>query len=89
MLYFFMYVIIINVLGIIVMFVDKRKAINNQWRIPERTLWMLAGVGGAIGVWIGMKRFRHKTKHTSFRVGVPIVIMIQFGLLLFYLQKLS
>jgi uncharacterized membrane protein YsdA (DUF1294 family) len=89
MMYLFLYVLMINVVGFIVMFLDKRKAINNQWRIPERTLWMLAGFGGAIGVWIGMKRFRHKTKHTSFCVGVPIVVIIQISLFLLYLQKLS
>lgn len=79
------YLVIINVVAFIVMGVDKRKAKKHKWRIQEKTLFGLVLVGGSIGGILGMQIFRHKTKHMSFIIGFPLVLIIQMlvGLWLF------
>lgn len=66
--------IIINLYGLIIMNIDKRKARQQQWRISEGHLWIVAIIGGAIGIFFGMRLFRHKTKHAAFKYGVPLII---------------
>ncbi|GGA86489.1 DUF1294 domain-containing protein [Ornithinibacillus halotolerans] len=73
-----------NLLGFVLMGVDKKKARNNEWRIPERTLWGVALLGGAIGAFLGMRVFRHKTKHTSFRIGLPLIIVVHIVLFSYF-----
>ncbi len=63
-----------NVTAFIVYGVDKAKARRRQWRVSERTLLMLAALGGACGAWLGMRAFHHKTKRRKFTVGVPLII---------------
>lgn len=67
----------INVITFCIYGIDKRKAIQKQWRIPEKTLLGLALIGGSIGAIVGMRSFHHKTKKPLFSVGVPIIIIIQ------------
>ena len=66
---------------------DKYKAKAGKWRIPERTLFLLALLGGGIGAFLGMKVFRHKTRHTQFVIGIPVIMVIQAVLLGWYLWK--
>ncbi len=73
------YLILINLVTVIVFGVDKRKAINHKWRIPEKTLFLLAIIGGSIGAIAGMYTFRHKTKHWYFVVGMPLILIIQLA----------
>lgn len=75
---FFIIVIVMNLAGLMIMGEDKKRAKRHQYRISERTLWMVAILGGAIGTTAGMQAFRHKTKHTSFRLGFPILAIIEF-----------
>ncbi|MFZ3590742.1 DUF1294 domain-containing protein [Bacillus sp. DJP31] len=89
MISFLFYILITNVVAFFAMYLDKQKAIKNQWRTPEKTLWTLAIIGGSMGMWLGMKSFRHKTKHTSFCVGTPVLIAAQFILVMVILQILS
>ena len=89
MFYITGYLLLINLVAFILMLQDKQKAVKNKWRTPERTLWSVALVGGAAGIWIGMKRFRHKTKHTSFRIGIPALVIIHIVLLSYLLRILS
>ncbi|MBP1918085.1 DUF1294 domain-containing protein [Youngiibacter multivorans] len=63
----------INAIGLIVMFWDKRKARRREWRIPENTLFLIAGIGGAFGVLFGMSLARHKTRHLKFQLGIPVL----------------
>ena len=59
------------------MYIDKEKAKKHKWRISENTLIILALLGGSIGSFIGMNKFRHKTKHIKFKYGIPLIIIFQ------------
>ena len=76
------YLLIINAVGFILMLVDKIKAKKNKWRIPEATLFLVAAIGGSIGSIAGMYTFRHKTKHFSFILGMPLILAIQIVLII-------
>ena len=77
------YLIIINIAGFASMGIDKKKAERKQWRTPEATLFLIAAIGGSIGSIIGMKYFRHKTKHWYFVIGMPLILIIQIALIIF------
>ena len=62
------YFILVNVVLFIMMGIDKKKAREKAWRIPERNLLLLGFFGGGLGGLLGMHHFRHKTKHLSFKV---------------------
>ena len=79
------YLLVINVTGFVLMFIDKRRAQNNQWRIKEATLFLTAAIGGSIGSMLGMKVFRHKTKHLSFLIGMPAIFIVQVALVIGYI----
>ncbi|NOH17168.1 DUF1294 domain-containing protein [Clostridium cochlearium] len=82
--YFKCYFILINLLGLLFMYIDKEKAKRSKWRIKESTLFSIAMLGGSIGAYIGMKTFRHKTKHAKFKYGIPIIILIQLLIFLYW-----
>ena len=65
--------------------IDKRKAINRTFRIPEATLFIVALIGGSIGSIVGMQVFRHKTRHWYFVFGMPAILVVQIALLVFLL----
>lgn len=73
----FIYVVFINMLLFALISIDKQKAKLNQWRISEKTLFILAIIGGSVGGIIGMYTFRHKTKHLKFTLGFPAIILFQ------------
>ncbi|WP_294392966.1 DUF1294 domain-containing protein [uncultured Clostridium sp.] len=73
----FIYLTIINLIGFILMLIDKSRAIHKEWRIPEKTLLMISVFGGSIGMFAGMHVFKHKTKHLKFTIGVPLIFIIQ------------
>ncbi|ALC89716.1 hypothetical protein AM500_07995 [Bacillus sp. FJAT-18017] len=79
----FIYLLVINIISFSMMGIDKRRARNGQYRISEQTLWLSALAGGAIGATIGMNYFRHKTKHVSFKFGLPLLAAIEI-LAIFY-----
>lgn len=68
---------VVNAVAFIVYGIDKYRARNAKWRIPEATLLMLAVVGGSVGAWLGMKAWHHKTRHMKFRYGVPVILLLQ------------
>ena len=72
-----LYLILLNLLGFILMGVDKRRAIRHAWRIPEAHLFGCAILGGSLGSILGMYTFRHKTKHWYFVFGMPAILLIQ------------
>ena len=60
---------------------DKGKARRGKWRVSEKTLFVFALLGGALGGTAGMFLFRHKTKHWTFRLGFPLLAAAQLALL--------
>ena len=80
--YFILYLIIINIIAFVSMYIDKRKAKYGKWRIQEQSLFILALIGGSIGAIIGMYTFRHKTKKLRFSVGFPIILILQIVLII-------
>ncbi|KWU55882.1 hypothetical protein AWW70_24655 [Bacillus mycoides] len=77
------YFIIINVIAFSMMGLDKRKAKKKQWRTPESTLFLSAAAGGAVGAWIGMYMFHHKTYKSKFVFGIPVLVIITVGVFLY------
>ncbi len=71
------YFICINLITFLVFGIDKRCARKNTMRISEQNLFILVIVGGAAGAWIGMYLFRHKTKHWSFIIFIPLLFILQ------------
>lgn len=69
--------IIMNLLGYISMWADKRRAIKGKYRISEKALFIIAISGGSLGSILGMNQFRHKTKHWYFKYGMPLIFVIQ------------
>lgn len=68
------------------MFLDKRYARMNQYRISERTLFSVSLIGGVIGILFGMYYFRHKTKKMKFVIGLPIILIIQIVSWVYFTQ---
>ncbi|WP_019154794.1 DUF1294 domain-containing protein [Robertmurraya massiliosenegalensis] len=81
----FIYIFVVNIIGLYLMYSDKNKARKNQYRISEKTLWTVAIVGGAMGMTIGMNWFRHKTKHLAFKWGFPALAILQIGAIGYFL----
>ena len=78
------YVLIINLAGYLSMWYDKNQAKKQAWRVKERTLFLIAVLGGSIGSILGMWTFRHKTKHWYFVVGMPLILIIQIAGIISY-----
>ena len=74
-----------NILSFTLMGMDKRRARQGRWRIPERTLMLLAALGGSVGVFLGMRVFRHKTLHRLFSWGVPALFVLQAAIAVYLL----
>ncbi len=80
---FLIYLVLANLTAFLLMGADKHKARRGKWRIPERTLFLAAILGGSIGSILGMAVFRHKTRHPKFTVGMPVILILQVILLLY------
>lgn len=80
---FAIYLVVMNVLGVAVMWSDKRRARLHRWRIPEKVLFGVSLLGGSAGTWAGMYLFRHKTKHWHFVVGMPLILVCQAALAIY------
>ena len=89
MKYFLLYLLLINAAAFLLMLTDKRKAKKNRWRIRERTLFGSALLGGSIGALLGMYTFRHKTRHLSFTLGMPAILIAQVALAIWIFLKIG
>ncbi len=92
MRYFIGIALLINLIGVILTYTDKRRAITGGWRIPERTLFLLCMLGGCPGIYITMRTIRHKTLHKRFMWGIPAIFVLQIllsiALYWFFLRRL-
>lgn len=78
----FAYLALVNVLSFFAYGGDKLRArTRGARRTPEKTLLLLAAVGGSLGALIGMRLFRHKTRHRYFACGVPAMLIVHIALL--------
>ena len=84
---FAIYLAVMNVIGVAVMWSDKKRARLHRWRIPEKVLFGVSLLGGSAGTWAGMYLFRHKTKHWYFVAGMPLILVCQAALAI-YLERL-
>lgn len=80
---FIIYLIIINIIGFFIMWIDKRKAKKGKWRIPENTLFLITLLGGGVGTISGMYTFRHKTKKLKFTIGMPAILILEIILFIY------
>lgn len=81
------YLVVMNIIGFASMGIDKSKAKRGAWRIPEKTLFLIAILGGSVGSILGMKQFRHKTKHKTFTIGMPAILLIQAAIIFYYMAR--
>lgn len=71
------YLIIINLISAAVTIADKMRSKRaGARRIPEKVLFTLSFLGGAAGMYITMKKIRHKTRHKRFMIGIPLIILL-------------
>ncbi len=70
------------------MFLDKRKAKKHKWRISEKTIFLIALLGGSLGCLLGMNIFRHKTKHWYFKFGLPTILILQVVIIMYFLKDI-
>ena len=75
-----LYLAAVNVATFLVYGSDKRRAKKERRRVPEKTLFLLAAIGGSLGAWAGMYAFRHKTRHWYFVWGIPAILAAQTAL---------
>ncbi len=73
----------INIIGFVLMGVDKIKSKTDSVRISEATFFVLSLFGGSLGTWAGMYVFRHKTKHLTFVIGIPLILFLQAALIIY------
>ncbi len=71
------YLIIINIIGFLIMYIDKQRAKKGKWRIPEKTIFIITVLGGGIGTISGMYAFRHKTQKLHFTIGLPTITILE------------
>ena len=82
------YFIVINLLGFLMMYIDKKKAIKGKWRISEKSLFVVTLLGGGIGTNIGMNMFRHKTKKMKFSIGFPTILIVEIALIIYLIIRI-
>ena len=78
------YLVVINIIGFLAMLIDKKKAQRGDWRIPEKSLFIITLLGGGIGTIAGMYTFRHKTKKLKFTIGFPTILISEIVLAIYF-----
>lgn len=72
-----LYLILINIITFSLYAIDKLNAKTDSWRISERMLILFAIAGGSVGALLGMYICRHKTRKPKFKIGVPMILVLQ------------
>lgn len=81
------YLLVINIVGFLIMYIDKKRAKYGRWRIPEKTLLLIALLGGSIGTIAGMYMFRHKTQKLKFTLGFPTILISEIIIIIYFIIK--
>ena len=81
------YLIVINMIGFLAMWIDKVKAKRGSWRIPEKTLFTITFLGGGFGTIAVMYTFRHKTNKLYFTIGFPVILLTEIFIVFYVLFK--
>jgi len=82
-LLFAAWLVLVSIVAFVLMAIDKKKARAGAWRVPEKTLFIIALLGGGVGGWLGMKVWHHKTQHWYFRLGFPLIAIVQIAVLIY------
>lgn len=82
--FFLLTLLFMNFLALFTMGWDKWKAIHQRWRIPEKSLLLLGLLGGAVGLLVGSRIFRHKTQKMLFKIGIPVLLILN-GIEIYFL----
>ena len=80
------YLVLVNAAGFFLMLADKNRAKKKLWRVPEAALFTLALLGGSLGIWAGMYLGRHKTRHLKFVVGIPLILIVQVVIGIYFMK---
>lgn len=75
---------IMNLITFIIYGADKMLAKMHSWRVPEILLLLLAALGGSVGAYLAMQIFRHKTLHLKFKLGVPLIFLVQIAAAIYF-----
>lgn len=73
--------LLVNSLTFTAFYVDKRRAVAGEWRVPERTLLLLATIGGWPAAKAAQLTLRHKTRKQPFRALLNLSILPLAGLI--------
>ena len=79
------YLLVINLIGVLIMYIDKKKAKYGRWRISEKALLIVALLGGSIGTITGMYWFRHKTQKIKFTLGFPTILISEIVIITYFI----
>lgn len=85
--FFISVLVLLNIFGFILVSLDKYKAKNRLWRIPERSFFLLSIMGGSVGVYLGLFVFKHKTRHWYFMTLIPLILIAQIVFIYFLFKK--
>ena len=78
------YFCLISLIAATATVIDKLRAPDpSKRRVPENTLLLLSALGGSVAMYITMVMIRHKTRHSKFMLGIPIIILFQTVVLLY------
>ncbi|HYE83511.1 MAG TPA: DUF1294 domain-containing protein [Clostridia bacterium] len=83
------YLIVVNMAAFGIMGIDKHKARRHKSRISENSIFTSGIIGGGLGVLLGMSFFHHKTKHLKFKVGIPVIVLLNIIMFGYLVQKLK
>ena len=87
--YIAIYLAAVNLWAAILVLCDKRAARRSSWRVKERTLLFVSAIGGSVAMLAVMRLVRHKTKHTKFMVGIPVIIILQIAVVIFIWWRMN
>jgi uncharacterized membrane protein YsdA (DUF1294 family) len=88
-LFLILYFLTITLITFLVFAIDKKKAVNHEFRIPESVLFILSVIGGSVGALIGMYTLHHKNRKLKFRIGIPAILITEAALIFYFFHAYS